>query len=664
MQSDTDPFVRAIAEQALAAKVNRENDGPKLRWPKQKDNPAWFSTWYNQSPEKFLEFDYVRQALQQGVHHSIPALAGSASEIVQRAGVFVADLITRGGESKILNRKLAEMKEFSASVGAAKSLTDARIAWIKLRLLGRELVMLSPDMAVADFVYVKRRNHLVQHNIANGEPMANRFPPGTDIFRKTDFDPSKKPVSILGDKLGAGSIRGMDLFYDADRVVFSFTPQDDKDLYNWDFRKQPISESNLYEIKVDGSGLKQITSDVLQADQAPCYLPNGDIVFASSRGNIGSECGPWPQHAVTMNLFKIAFQKDGSSEVKRLTHNKDFDHYPHVLNNGLVGFTRWDYQERHFYYPHTIWACRPDGTQSDLIYKSHLSDGPHSLRDAMPVSNSNKLFAIACGHHSIPEGALTMVDLTSDLNDPSGIAYVTPLASETEGGYGSHAKAVSEGGVQDAMAMGTGGFYQTPWPLSEKSVLISAMYDAAKSCGGMIYYVDVFGNKELLARDLIYELLHPKLIKSRKKPPMLPDVTNPEKLYAEVYVNDVYDGLEKVKRGDARYIRIVNKVNWPYGKGETPFGVLRWFVDQGSSPTFGFYNWSPTRVIGTVPVEEDGSAYFRVPVEMALSFQLLDEDKREIRRMRSHVEFMRGETRGCTGCHETRAYSTNPTPKK
>jgi mono/diheme cytochrome c family protein len=66
-------------------------------------------------------------------------------------------------------------------------------------------------------------------------------------------------------------------------------------------------------------------------------------------------------------------------------------------------------------------------------------------------------------------------------------------------------------------------------------------------------------------------------------------------------------------------------------------------------------NWAPALVFGEVPVEEDGSASFYVPANVSVYFQLLDADKREIKRMRSFISFQPGESRGCVGCHETRA---------
>ena len=57
-------------------------------------------------------------------------------------------------------------------------------------------------------------------------------------------------------------------------------------------------------------------------------------------------------------------------------------------------------------------------------------------------------------------------------------------------------------------------------------------------------------------------------------------------------------------------------------------------------------------LLGTVPVEEDGSAYFQAPARKPLYFQAVDETGRAVQGMRSIVYLQSGERRGCVGCHE------------
>ena len=58
------------------------------------------------------------------------------------------------------------------------------------------------------------------------------------------------------------------------------------------------------------------------------------------------------------------------------------------------------------------------------------------------------------------------------------------------------------------------------------------------------------------------------------------------------------------------------------------------------------------RILGTVPVHADGSAYFRVPANTPISVQPLDAQGKAIQLMRSWFTAMPGEIRSCVGCHE------------
>jgi hypothetical protein len=74
-----------------------------------------------------------------------------------------------------------------------------------------------------------------------------------------------------------------------------------------------------------------------------------------------------------------------------------------------------------------------------------------------------------------------------------------------------------------------------------------------------------------------------------------------------------------------------------------------------NKPRIGFANAESARMLlGTVPVEEDGSAYFRAPARKPLYFQAVDENGRAVQSMRSVTYLQPGERLGCVGCHEPR----------
>jgi hypothetical protein len=377
-------------------------------------------------------------------------------------------------------------------------------------------------------------------------------------------------------------------------------------------------------------------------------LPNGDVVFSSDRGCGASQCGAAPLAYSDFglpNLFRVS--ADGE-RVERLTYNKDVDRYPHCLNNGLIGYMRWDYQERFWQWPHALWTIRPDGTMNDGLFKVHFND-PQSVREPRSIPGSQKLVVLACGHHSPPEGAVAVVDPSKGVNNPMGMHYVTPGCSPLEGGMGS-SPTVAEGGVPDR-----GGFYRTPWPLSENGFLVSYAHHYPAKMSYAAYYIDVWGNKELIHRDRAMDVLCPMPVRKRPRPPASPSQVDPESNHAICYLDDVNREMPGVEPGTVRYLRISEHLQWYFDKDDNT-GPIRWTPGTQHSRNFGYWTWSPTRVIGTVPVERDGSAYFKVPTGLAVYFQALDENMMEVRRMRSHIEFQPGESRSCVGCHETKQH--------
>jgi len=278
---------------------------------------------------------------------------------------------------------------------------------------------------------------------------------------------------LLAGQLGPGHVQDMDLWWDADKLVFAYVRQPSwgdgrsswgsvswrngpnlvafnhvvgpRDGVFWENGSEP---THLYEIHLDGTGLRQLTDDKVYCDREPAYLPNGDVVFSSDRGCGASQCGAAPLAYSDFglpNLFRVS--ADGT-RIQRLTYNKDVDRYPHCLSNGLIGYMRWDYQERFWQWPHALWTIRPDGTMNDGLFKVHFND-PQSVREPRSIPGSQKLVVIACGHHSPPEGAVAVVDPSFGVNNPVGLRYVTPACSPLEGGLGS-SPTVAEGGCLTA----------------------------------------------------------------------------------------------------------------------------------------------------------------------------------------------------------------------
>ncbi|UCG56700.1 MAG: discoidin domain-containing protein [Phycisphaerales bacterium] len=555
------------------------------------------------------------------------------------------DLELLGVHAEPYMAQLVELQRQLNRLGDNGSDEARRELYVKVRTAVRRLAFQNPLIDFGKLLFVERFTQETYPDVClNHMPWVSR--PGGDICILTVAGADQEPETcgILKGALGPGHVHGIDLWWDADRVVFGYAkarssqpPTGWKDrLTNYHLRRteEPI---HIYEVNVDGSNLRQIT-DGQWSDLDPTYAPNGDIVFVSERCGCSLQCNEYDKDETSCNLF--ACGPDGGN-IRWMSVSKDGDYLPHCLADGTIGYTRWEYQERGWAHVQSIWTIRPDGTGADALFKQHLND-PWALEDvrSIPGAGTNKLAAIATGHHTLAVGPLVMITPSAGMNDPKAIEIVTPGVYPPEGGMSG--SPVKQGGVFDR-----GGFYSTAWPLSEKYFLVSYSYsnNQTEPAGYGIYLIDVFGNKELIYRDQAISCFSPIPLQRRPRPPILPDSTDPGKSYATCVVTEATYGADGIEPGDARFIRISQRLMWPY---DNEYGGHRY--TEKAFPN----NWTPVRIIGTVPIESDGSAHFRVPAGTAVYFQLLDENHMELRRMRSFISFQPGEVRGCVGCHETR----------
>ncbi len=655
--SHADPFVRALAEWAIAIRVGLDNGGQTVRWPRA-NAPDWFREWTSLEPAELLELDYARQGLVWKIHRHGSQLLGSVDKIIRRAE-GAASLHEAGSPgatqaSEHIGRLKAIRGQLSRALSQAPGdLALPRKLWTEARRTARRVVMLTPCLRFPELLCVLRHSAHSHRNIT-GSQYPWVYKPGGGIVAKNGLQIDSPLRDVTAGQLGPGHVHGMDLWWDADRIVFAFARQPnwppalDTVRGNCAYELRKTQEpTHLYEIAVDGSRLRQVTNHRTWSDFEPTYCADGSIVFASDRSGRSSECGRFSADHTVINLYRVA--PDGTA-LRRLTDNKDIDRHPHSLDDGRIAYTRWEYQERHFLEVHAVWSVRPDGTMADAVFNQHMR-APYGLRDTRSVPGCGRLIAIATGHHTFAYGPVVLLNAGSGINEPELISIVTPHVRPQEGGMAG--TRVPSGGVPDG-----GGLYQTPYALSDTTFLVSYSYGRppSNSTGGRnetnfaIYVIDVFGNKELIHRDLIYSAAFPMPRAPRPCPPVLPDAVDVAQATAQCLVGDVYHGLDGVAQGHIRAIRVLQRVGWPLDREK---GAMRWIPGNAWERRFGYWSWAPVRVLGTVPVEADGSACFTVPADTAVYFQLLDENGMEVRRMRSHISFQPGEERGCIGCHES-----------
>jgi len=571
---------------------------------------------------------------------------------IARARRLAAELARAGVDVAPHRRELDAVEQRLRALPSGAPEDQRRQLYIDARWIARRLAFANPLLNFDKLLFVKRFTQETYPDVClNHMPWVSR--PGGDLcVLRNPFSPegAKQSVRyILNGALGPGHVRGMDLWWDGSRIVFGYAkarrdepPPDWRNrAKNYELRhnEEPI---HLFEVGVDGRSLRQITSGEW-SDLDPTYAPNGDIVFVSERCGTSLQCNEYDKDETSCNLYVA--RPDGS-RIRRLSANKDGDYLPHALDDGSIGYTRWEYHERSWAFIQSIWTVHPDGTGADAIFKQHFVN-PWALEDARSIPGSRKLVAIATGHHTLAVGPLVIVDAAKGINEPRGIAIVTPDVQPPEGGMDG--VPVPEGGVRD-----TGGYYSTPWALAEKFFLVAYNYGSQTEPAGYgLYLVDVFGNKELVYRDPAISAFLPLPLRPRPCPPVLPDMTDANQEHATCVLSDASFGSEELA-GRIRYLRIAEPIGWPY---DNKLGGQR-YGEKGPK----LMNWTPVRILGDVPIERDGSAHFTVPADTAVYFQLLDENRMELRRMRSFISFQPGEQRACAGCHESRGVVPRAAP--
>ncbi len=583
-------------------------------------------------------------------------------KVIDRGRRLAADLAESGVDVRDFLRRLDEISAQLKTLTGQLPDGAHRELYIVARWAVRRIVFANPLLDFDRLVFVKRLTQETYPDIClNHMPWVSR--PGGDICILSAGSRNKlcsaladghdsMVTNLLNNRLGPGHVHGMDLWFDGDRVVFGYARAksteppdgwlDRTQSYRLRRTEEPI---HIFEASIDGKSLRQLTSGEW-SDLDPTYLPSGDVVFVSERCGTSLQCNEFDKDETSCNLYVM--RPDGSG-IRRLSVNKDGDYLPHALDDGTIGYTRWEYHERSWAYIQSIWTIRPDGTFADAIFKQHFVD-PWSLEDVRSIPNSSKLLAVAAGHHTLAVGPVVIIDHTVGINEPAGIGIVTPGVKPPEGGMAG--AVVAQGGVDDA-----GGFYATPIPLSEKHFLVSYTYGPERDPAGYaLYLIDVHGNKELIYRDPGISCFAPTPLRPRRRPPVLADQSDLAKKHAACILSAAAFGASGIDPKQAKYVRISEPIGWPYDneRGGQRYGEDHGYGGPGSERK-NLLNWTPVRVLGTVPLESDGSAHFQIPPDTAVYFQLLDENQMELRRMRSFISFQPGEVRACIGCHETQA---------
>ena len=570
-----------------------------------------------------------------------------ADVVLRRTEALLADLkATPRGRSP---RRPAAESPFAAlkARGRETDPKDAEARYATYRSaceLRRRIAFANPLCDFDRLLFVKRHRAKVDH-------MCDQFfgfkaRPGGGVFILSDpFGPQPRLRDVLagavcrggrfeGKALTPGSFLSPDLSWDGKVILFAYTEAEPNE-YQW----TPKSTYHVFRVNADGTDLAPLT-DGAWNDLDPCWMPDGNVALISERRGGYGRC-----HGRPVPVFTLHTMKPDGSGITCISYHESNEWHPSIANDGMIVYTRWDYVDRGFSQAHHPWITSPDGHDARAIhgnYPKNVGSRPWMELDVRAIPDSNKFVATAAAHHSQAYGSLVLVDPDTEDDDSWGpVRRLTPDSVFPE----------SEGGTKE--------MYATAWPLSEDYYL--AVYDPGGKDYG-IYLVDAFGNKELLYRDPQIAALSPMPARPRPVPPLRP-LAKPEAAVAKAG-----DGAEAPPEGIIALINVYDTIDeWPKDArvaGLRIIQVLPKSTPNANDPRIGYGSQKGARaVLGTVPVERDGSAHFRLPAGKAVYFQALDGEGRAIQSMRSDVYVRPGERLTCQGCHERRWRAPRPPPE-
>jgi hypothetical protein len=519
-----------------------------------------------------------------------------------------------------LDSPAVEDDPVAAYAGAAPAVRDL---YLSVRRLKRNIMFKNPALDFTQLLFIDQplpqgpeSRHEAIHR------MGIMAVPGGRLLVLDGLHPGGTPRKLAPQQ--PGSFWRPELSPDARKVLFCFKPCDEKSFH-------------LYEMGFDGAGLRQLT-DSEYDDIDPLYLPDGHILFTTTRGNSYVRCGPF------IYSYVLARCDADGRNVYLISCNGEPDFVPSLLDDGRVIYSRWEYSDKPLWRLQKLWTTHQDGTGTAHFW-GNQSVWPDHLSEPRQIPGSRRVMFSGVAHHDWWSGSIGIIDPDQGRDWPHGLTKVT--ADQPWPEVSAPPQDPREAADYHASGRFTG--YKTAFPLTAEEFLVSARGAGEKF---RLYLMDVHGNRDLIYEGA-YNVWHAIPVRTRPAPPREPDLVawpgtgkDRKPVQPGVFFSaDVCEGVPELPRGAVKYLRVFQLDYKTYSTWNKTY--------RHSGPAVSIVQEEGVkRILSEVPVESDGSVYFKAPAGRALFFQLLDRDRRCLQTMRSFTGLMPGEQRGCVGCHE------------
>lgn len=555
-----------------------------------------------------------------------PVLAQKGSLDSLRAAV---EYLSRKYPGDYQSEWLEEVKRLEKRIGSEPNSTNGIPASEEeVKGLTRRALLAHPILTQHPLVYVERRQYRSDHHNT-----ATMFQPGEINAGSYDTHGVLKALYLpegvtrtIYDPGTLGTVRDLEVSPDGEKILFSM-------------RRNPQDSYHIYEIGLDGLYLLQLTSALGVTDIDPIYLGDGSIVFSSTREPKYCMCN---RH-IMCNLYRM--DEDGAN-IHQIGKSTLFEGHSSLAPDGRILYSRWEYVDRNFGDAQGLWVCNPDGTQHSIYWGNNTSS-PGGVLDARIIPGTDLCLATFASCHDRPWGALAILDRNLGVDGKESVLRTWPA------GFIDRVSTTTWEDYDSPLSVPLK--YEDPFPLDEHFFLASRMTGYQEETA--IVLLDTFGHEIVVHQDAP-GCFDPVPAAPRKLPPVRPPARNFEEKTGKFYVQNVYIGthMKGVEPGAVKYLRVVESpekrtyAGWSDG----------WFGQGEQAPAMSWHAFENKRILGTVPVEEDGSAYFEIPANRFVYFQLLDKEGMMIQSMRSGTILQPGEIQGCVGCHESRVGDAAP----
>lgn len=562
------------------------------------------------------------------------------------------------------------------------------------------------DPVVVDFpvAYIKR-------TLPTG--MADPFDP--DLRQQRNFD---GPADVyLRDRANPGAlernisaritnglwdVRDIDTSWDGRKLVFAMRATL---IPNADESEQPTWDIYEYDLAAD-TLRRVIASDIVAGaghDVAPHYLPDGRIVFSSTRqfqaravlidegkqqfaaGNEGQRNNP---------AFVLHVMNADGTGLRQISFNPSNDLDPAVMPDGRVLVSRWDNASGSTGRGMHLYTLRPDGSDLQLLYGKYSHNTgtagstiqftqPRPRPDGRIMSLVRPFTGTAAG------GDIVLIDATPFVDNTQAVAGGAP--------GGPAQAALTTADIRTLPGASPGGRYSSAFPLWDGTNRVLVGYTPCRlldgtrivPCAGNegrglavappLYGVWIFDPRDGTQRPItepVEGLMFTDIVSMQARTPLPPvildgvpgrdfDATLASEGVGVMHIRSVYDfngtdsavtmanpaGLFGVRdpalftaaQRAYRFVRLEKAVSLPDDE----------VLEDLPGTAFGVAGGLGMReILGYAPVEPDGSVKVKVPAGVAFQVTVLDANGRRVgRRHAWWMQVRAGETLTCGGCH-------------